>query len=47
MPNPFTLRVIPPDSPFCNRTAEQIKLFPHAKNKADVVLCRHSSLTIM
>lgn len=38
MPNPFTLRVIPPDSPFCNRVDEQNELFAHAKNKANVVL---------
>ena len=38
MTNPFTLRVIPPDFPFCNRIAEQRELFSHAKNKANVVL---------
>jgi len=38
MSNPFTMRVIPPDYPFCNRTSEQRELFSHAKNKANVVL---------
>jgi len=36
--NPFTLRVIPSDFPFCNRISEQSELFSHAKNKANVVL---------
>ena len=38
MTNPFTLRVIPSDFPFCNRISEQRELFSHAKNKANVVL---------
>ena len=38
MTNPFTLRVIPPDFPFCDRISEQSELFSHAKNKANVVL---------
>ena len=38
MSNPFTMRVIPPDYPFCNRISEQKELFSHAKNKANVVL---------
>jgi hypothetical protein len=35
MTNPFTLRVIPSDFPFCNRSAEQRELFFHAKNKLE------------
>jgi hypothetical protein len=38
MSNPFTLRVIPGDSPFCDRTSELSELHAHAKNKANVVL---------
>ena len=38
MPNPFTLRFIPPDSPFCNRAQELHELSSHARNKANVVL---------
>ena len=38
MPNPFTLRFIPADSPFCNRTSELDELRSHAKNKVNVVL---------
>ncbi|MBW2220712.1 MAG: hypothetical protein JRF40_14680 [Deltaproteobacteria bacterium] len=38
MTNPFTLRVIPSDFPFCNRTAEQSELLSHATNKENVVL---------
>jgi len=38
MSNPFTLRVIPFDSPFCNRIPELRELSSHAKNKANVVL---------
>lgn len=38
MSNPFTLRVIPRDSPFCDRTAELTELYAHANNKANVVL---------
>lgn len=38
MSNPFTLRVIPPDAPFCNRTRELEELSTHAHNKANVVL---------
>jgi len=38
MANPFTLRVIPPFSPFCNRTIELEQLSSHADNKANVVL---------
>ena len=38
MPNPFTLRVIPPGAPFCNRTSELLELSAHAQNKQNVVL---------
>ncbi len=38
MVNPFTLRVIPPDSPFCNRAEELKDLSRHAVNQASVVL---------
>jgi hypothetical protein len=38
MANPFTLRVIPPFFPFCNRTIEIQQLSSHADNKANVVL---------
>jgi len=38
MANPFTLRVIPPRFPFCNRTVELEQLSSHAGNKANVVL---------
>ncbi len=38
MANPFTLRVIPPFFPFCNRTIELEQLCSHAGNKANVVL---------
>lgn len=38
MANPFTLRVIPPFFPFCNRTIELQQLCSHADNKANVVL---------
>lgn len=38
MPNPFTMRVIPPDAPFCNRTEELKDLSRHAVNQASVVL---------
>lgn len=38
MANPFTLRVIPPDFPFCNRATELKELNSHADNKANVVL---------
>jgi hypothetical protein len=38
MANPFTLRVIPPGFPFCNRTVELEQLSSHAGNKANVVL---------
>ena len=38
MPNPFTMRVIPPDAPFCNRTEERKDLCRHAMNQASVVL---------
>lgn len=38
MPNPFTLRLIPPRSPFCDRGEELGELASHAKNKANVVL---------
>ena len=38
MPNPFTLGVIPVDSPFCNRISELDELYSHAKNKVNVVL---------
>jgi len=33
MPNPFTLRLVPPDPPFCNRAAEQSELFPMQKTR--------------
>ena len=38
MANPFTLRVIPPGFPFCNRAAELKYLYSHADNKTNVVL---------
>ncbi len=38
MSNPFTLGVIPSDSPFCNRIPELQELSSHAKNKVNVVL---------
>lgn len=38
MANPFTLRVIPPDFPFCNRVGELKKLHSHANNNANIVL---------
>ncbi len=38
MSNPFTLRVIPPGSPFCNRKLELKELCSHARNKTNVVL---------
>ena len=38
MSNPFTLRVIPADSPFCNRTSELDELRSHARNRVNVVL---------
>ena len=38
MPNPFTLRFIPPRSSFCNRTQELRELSSHASNRANVVL---------
>jgi hypothetical protein len=38
MPNPFTLRVIPPGLPFCNRKSELKELSSHAHNKTNVVL---------
>ncbi len=38
MPNPFTLRFIPPHSPFCNRTQELRELSSHASNRTNVVL---------
>ena len=38
MANPFTLRVIPPSFPFCNRATELKDLYSHADNKANVVL---------
>lgn len=38
MANPFTLRVIPGDFPFCNRTSELRELHAHANNKTNVVL---------
>jgi hypothetical protein len=38
MANPFTMRVIPPHFPFCNRTTELKELYSHADNKANVVL---------
>ncbi len=38
MANPFTLRIIPPDFPFCNRVEELKKLHSHANNNANIVL---------
>jgi hypothetical protein len=38
MSNPFTLRFIPPHSPFCNRTREIHELSSHARNKTNAVL---------
>ena len=38
MSNPFTLRVIPPGSPFCNRKPELKELSSHVHNKTNVVL---------
>ena len=38
MANPFTMRVIPPGFPFCNRATELKELYSHADNKANVVL---------
>jgi len=38
MANPFTMRVIPPHSPFCNRGEELRDLRRHAMNRANVVI---------
>lgn len=38
MANPFTMRVIKPDSPFCNRDEALRELSRHAANQANVVL---------
>ena len=38
MQNPFYLRVLPVDAPFCNRAKELDELTSHARNKANVVL---------
>jgi len=38
MPNPFTLKVIDPLSPFCDRERELAELTSHAVNKANVVV---------
>jgi hypothetical protein len=38
MANPFTMRVIAPGSPFCNRTEELKDLRRHAVNQANVVI---------
>jgi len=38
MANPFTLRVIAPDSPFCNRAEELKDLTRHAANQVNVVV---------
>jgi len=38
MYNPFYLRVLPVDAPFCNRAKELDELTSHARNKANVVL---------
>jgi hypothetical protein len=38
VPNPFTLRVIPAGSPFCDRKLELAELASHAQNKTNVVL---------
>lgn len=38
MKNPFTIKVIPHDAPFCNREKEQKELLAYAENKTNVVL---------
>jgi len=38
MSNPFTLGVIPPEAPFCDRSKELYELLSYAKSKANVVL---------
>lgn len=38
MANPFTLKVIPPDSAFCNRDRELEELSAHIRNRENVVL---------
>jgi hypothetical protein len=38
MANPFTMRVIAPDAPFCNRIEELRDLSRHAANRANVVV---------
>lgn len=38
MKNPFYLRVLPADAPFCDREKELYELFSHAKNRANVVI---------
>lgn len=38
MKNPFTIKVIPPNGPFCNREKEQKDLLSYAENKANIVL---------
>lgn len=38
MPNPFTLKVIPPGSAFCNRDRELEELSAHIRNRENVVL---------
>jgi len=35
IPNPFTIRVIAPDDPFCDRTTELAELSAHAANKTN------------
>jgi hypothetical protein len=38
MKNPFTIKVIPHDAPFCNREKEQADLLNFAENKTNLVL---------
>jgi len=38
MPNPFYLRVLPLDAPFCDREKDLNELASHARNGANVVL---------
>ncbi len=38
MKNPFTIKVIPHDAPFCNREKEQRELLDYAQNKTHVVV---------
>lgn len=38
MKNPFTIKVIPNDAPFCNREKEQTELLNYAENQTNLVL---------